>query len=174
MRFFRLFFFRGQKRIQIWLAFRSATGCPNDFFLVKIVTRLYSRCTKKSQIFFSSCPCVKMLLSYWSIFKEGFISMHWHYDFKFVSSLVGLLYSPVTIFTGKKSLGHPVALLKANQIWFRFRPRKKRKKEKHYLCDLNFGLWYWPSQVILNSTGPLLYALWQYGLCVVFKRGVQN
>ena len=84
--------------------------------------------------------------------------MHWHYDFKLVSSLVGLLYSPVTIFTGKKSLGHPVALLKANQIWFRFRPRKKRKKEKHYLCDLTFGLWYWPSRVILNSTGPLLYA----------------
>jgi hypothetical protein len=45
----------------------------------------------------------------------------------------------VTIFTRKKSLGHPVALLKANQIWFRFLAQKKRKKEKHYLFDLNFG-----------------------------------
>ena len=80
----------------------------------------------------------------------------WEKDnFKLISSLIGLLYSLVTIFTRTKSLGHPVALLKANQIRFRFRPRKK---EKHYLCDLTFGLWYWPSLVILNGTGPLLYA----------------
>ena len=83
----------------------------------------------------------------------------WEKDsFKFVSSLVGLLYSLVTIFTRKKSLGHPVALLKANQIRFRSILERKEKKEKHYLCDLTFGLWYWPSRVILNNTGPLLYA----------------
>ena len=36
----------------------------------------------------------------------------------------------MTIFTRKKSLGHPVALLNTNQIWIRFCLRKKKKRER--------------------------------------------
>ena len=62
--------------------------------------------------------------------KKANIFTHWHDEKKIWLFLVHLLYSPVTMFTRKKSLGHPVALLKAIQIWIRFRPWKKKKEKK--------------------------------------------
>ena len=65
----------------------------------------------------------------------------WKIDnFKLVSSLVGLLYSLVTNFTRKKSLGHPLALQKANQIWIRFRPRKKNRKTPLFMWPYIWSL----------------------------------
>ena len=67
---------------------------------------------------------------------ESNIFTHGHDEKNIWLFLVHLLYSLVTIFTRKKSLGHPVALLKANQIWIRFCPRKKKKERK--------ALFMWP------------------------------